>query len=360
MSFKNNKLEWKLKNEIMNKVVAHGGVIFGGAVRDKYLHDMHAIEFYDSEDVMNYVSYEVKTYRPELFGRWVVPNDIDIYIHESQLENLIEELEKCFGMQKCFSRDPSEYISDMVVPNTMEHRKYRLYPIAVSRVEIQVRNALRKGMSNTMFAHLHTELKELFDKVQTAAMSCGQIMLDVLVSKVPLHEKQPVPPFGKVDFLCNGLILDAYGFQVSTAVQPDKRDAIHRMKLKDYICAQVLRKEAVMDCTTCPQFRLNKMAKKGWKIVYNFVSIKVAEDDASDVGEKERCIICHEEFVNAHYKLRCCAAMYHSQCIINAAEKGVASMIQTKRCIMCKSAMGVWFEEDIGILKSIVQVENAV
>ena len=42
------KCEWKMKTAIIRTVVAAGGTVFGGAVRDYWLHDHHASQFYAS------------------------------------------------------------------------------------------------------------------------------------------------------------------------------------------------------------------------------------------------------------------------------------------------------------------------
>lgn len=373
------RLMWKLKNMVIGFAVDKGATVFGGAARDKYLHDKHAIQFYreTEEEVAKAIDarmagadldagaadldadirtkYDDTTFKPHLFGRWVVPNDVDLFIHESKLANLLKVLGTQFTVKHRFTRDPVKYIPTIEAgADTLEHHCYDLLPIVPSAAI----RSLTAHLPSYIVAALREATDELWGKMKEIEGRTARIRMDVMVSKVPLEEAQPKPPFGPVDFLCNGLLLDANGFHLSGLLYYGLSSPLHRMERLEAIFRQIERREAVVH--RCPPLhRIRKMMERGWTINSDdaFVHVVKVKGDApapADAQNQDKCIICHSEFEgdDAQYKLKCCNARYHARCLVNAAEIGPASMLATETCIMCKRIL-VDLEGDVTLLRSI-------
>jgi hypothetical protein len=302
--------------------------------------------------------YDDPSVLPHLFGRWAVPNDIDMFIHESKVDVLHTALVKGFDVMKCFSRDPTQYIPDIDVNgDEVDHQRWRLRPIRPS-MAAQMRDTLRDNVSFAMYTHLAKLMVPFL--FQMALVDAPPIMMDIFVSKVPLDSPlpQPRPPFGKVDFMCNGLELTGAGIQLSRGiVAPLIREPIRKHRMLNRILEQILRKEAVINDASTPLFRFTKMRAKGWAVKGAEYRVVVPMPLAAN---PEQCIICHDAFNDAapeadghdHYKLTCCNARYHSACLVRAAEAGQTAMIDTRECIHCKKYQ-LDITPDIDLLKKM-------
>lgn len=334
---------WKLKNRVIEVVVQSGGVVFGGAARDKYLHDKHAMDFYRAATGQ---AYDDRDALPHLFGRWVVPRDVDAYIHADKLAAMIKALEQSFVVKHTFTRDPKKYIPDLdVAEGVLEHRRYRLYPVVAGQA---VANLCR-GMSCVVRRALQDAIAAMKEAMVELQEALPPILVDVMVSKVPADERQPCAPFGDVDFLCNGLLLDQAGFRITPLLAPVTSCPTRKARLLYDVFDQIERREAVV--SKCPQaYRVAKMRGKGWTINCNHAFLVVRE--ARGGASADVCIICHNDLGADDYRLTCCQARYHEECLIQAAEKGPGAMLLTHKCIMCKqSTRGL--RGDITILRIV-------
>lgn len=331
---------WKIKNQIINTAVRNGGTVFGGAVRDKYLHDSHAIKFYDAhKDTKMYNDYN---YMPHLFGRWTVPNDIDISVDECDFNELKESLEKHFNMKLLHIEDITEtkyFNNQNLESGQIMHYKYSVFPknIAYDIME----------MKDGVYGHLYKEFLKTIDKFN---QTIKPVNVDILVN---ISDYKLSPPFGELDFLCNGLILNKDGFALSNICRFLCDSPIRMNKLFNMITDQIERKEAVVYKNT-ENFRLKKMIKKGWTISYDnnysFNEIKkvTCEDD-------DTCSICLGDFPYGadKYKLSCsCKTFYHIDCLKKVAEIGPASINETHKCIVCKYPI-YDIKQDINMVRDI-------
>ena len=128
------KYEWTLKKLVVDTIIEAGGTIFGGAVRDMYLHDIHANTFYSTykntgRHMIDYLKYQDKSYLPNTLGRLEIPNDIDGCISTTNIKTLFELCKlKNIHLSKRFERDPEAYIPNtVIVPGQVIHYGYTVH-----------------------------------------------------------------------------------------------------------------------------------------------------------------------------------------------------------------------------------------
>ena len=357
------KYEWKIKKAVAEKIVACGGSIFGGAVRDMYRHDMHA-EIYYSEHISNgifnysteYIKYQDTSYLPNTLGRLDVPSDIDACIPESKEIDLLDAFKQMnMTLIKKWDRDPSGYLCSCTIVNgQVKHYRYEVVP----KKKIEV-NALMKTNFPVVLISIPA-IKELFEKFQEQLelLPIKPFELDLMVIKDDAIVNFKVDaPFGNLDFECNGLIMDKRGIRLSEHVKPDIKNPIQRQKELSRVLDDVLHKKAIM-CERVTVARTKKMFTKGWSIESKNIQIVTSSyiieqsETSSDDGSSStggHCIICHEDCENPHYKMKCCDARYHSKCLIDCWNKGDHCIITTYKCPMCRTNVGGYHTDDIYI-----------
>ena len=168
--------------DIQSIIFKYNGIIFGGFVRDTIIRNYYCNLFWkklknssikDFQDVWN------EKYDPETSPRTIVPNDIDICLYEEKdIENMMAEITSIihqeFGMQNVnitktlLTRENISYVER--TPSNLHKYEYKITVGAVPYIT--------KG----------TEIN---------------IMLDIVVP----NNKYLMPPFNKLDFLCNGFIM---------------------------------------------------------------------------------------------------------------------------------------------------------
>lgn len=359
----NKRVEWKLKNAIMQTITDHGGIVFGGAVRDKYIHDLHATAFFDhiknlSIDILADIErtrnelYQDKTYMPELHGRFVVPNDIDAYIHVSDMSRFMDGIKSSFPcVTKLFERDIKQYFPNLLLnTDTVVHHRYAIRCIRSGDLDNVV-----STMNRAIPSEVRQEYANCFKLFHRAVANMKRfafktIYLDLMVYIKPLDGgiSMPDPPFGSLDFKCNALILDRNGFRLSN--QLNIKDPFQRLKTMTEIMQQIEMREAVVVNVTW--YRIKRMIRKDWKVTNLFQHVEKVDDNAAYDGH---CLICHERVTDAapnqldvvsHMKLKCCDARYHPHCLLNAINNGDHSMRTRGQCAMCSQALS--FIEDDG------------
>lgn len=153
------------------------------------------------------------------------------------------------------------------------------------------------------------------------------------------------PPFGTVDFECNGLLLTKSGVALSPTIYSSLSPMARHEKLNDII--QDIRDRRAIYVDIPSPLRIAKMMAKGWTIVTKYV--EQVEAVAGTEGA-EMCIICHEDLAD-HYKLRCCNARYHRTCLVKALDSDNKYCVAaTGQCIMCKQDTRAY--EEVAILNA--------
>jgi len=279
--------QWKMIKNIIHDLVNLGATIFGGALRDIILHNLHAQKFYKLQNINKNLVYSNIEDSPETIGRLIMPKDIDLIIHETKLKRIIDYLSSKYYISKIKEGDLHEYFDSNIEPNILYMYKYKILNFSYEDNII--------------------------------------IDLDIIVSKISLEHKQPIPPFTTPDFICNCLLLNKEkGIFISEKYLNYNiiTSCFHFEKIiiLNKIINSIDNKTAIIDEYCNPPFyRINKMFNKGWKIETVFKEIKIIEKN--EESEENICVICHEEqkqcerYINfncnnglckGYYCLKCC------------------------------------------------------
>lgn len=339
------KLEWKLKNKLITLILENDGELFGGAARDKYLHDTHAtLAYAEMHSILNLNTvfqtheemYNNREFRPDLFGRWEIPNDIDVTIHASKYDNFIGSLKTEYpSLKKLFARDPKKYLPNLSIEEgQVRHERYKIDIVNSSDIMGVITSSI-----SPQIRHDIPELNDAFQRLILAMRSVKFIMIDLMVIMSPVYLASIDPPFGNLDFECNSLILGKNGFRVGSYLYEkyniSKNDIVAKANLLTKIFEDIKKKNAVFCYNSkYPWYRIAKMKKKGWKIIEMFKDIESVIEESYE----GHCIICTDTLPSKMYKFKCCDARYHPSCMIQAFESGTASILRSKKCIMCKTS----------------------
>ncbi len=346
-----NRFEWKFKKLVGSLVLSSGGTIFGGYVRDSILHDHFSKKYYEQckKDSIHMEEEQIRymdpDFYPEFKDRTLNPDDIDCFFTSYALLKNFEET--LHHSKLCFTKvfvhdDVSNYITRLnLPPNTVSHIRYK-----VTHFHTPKKNMLKMLLKNsfhTLIRHeLNLEIENFITRLEHVTESYPHIIIDALIQKT--NSSYPLsPPFGKLDFECNGLLLSSKGLTIASDLKDSTKEYvgfIADITKQTEIIQDILQKKARLIQSVgynVDKYRIDKMKEKGWDIIYgdflNIVSQK--STDPEDV-----CIICHETVKDTeHYKLKCCSAWYHKKCLIDASITGSAAMAQTNKCIMCKKLL---------------------
>lgn len=353
-----HSMDWKVKQDIAKTVMSAGGILFGGFVRDSILHDYWAKKYYLLAEEEGFLEEETKEkYRqkeifPETIDRMVVPKDIDCYLPSSatvaSFENLLSA--KKYSYERVFVReDAKEYLPRLTVPdNTLLHIRYKVCCVN-SHAKYKVKQLIANALPATFYPYIKESVSSFIHNLQDMSTHIPYVYIDTLVQKK--CEEPLYPPFGNIDFECNALLMSEKGIYLSPELHTDYgelRQTTSMFKLNE-IVLDIIHKKAIMVRSIHPidMYRVSKMRLKGWNIVAptKYILPIEASPDLS-LKEKEICIVCHDSIqLQPHYKLRCCAAKYHKECLLNCIHKGPAAMSITTKCIMCKRYVPYILEE---------------
>lgn len=341
------KSEWKIKQAIANIILEIGGVIFGGFVRDTLLHDHCAKKYYDkvkddgfSASVQN-ICYNDETVYPETKDRRLIPNDIDCYLENAEMVAQFESTlsRHKYSYHRIFVRqNASEYIPRLNVPdNSLIHIRYKIYcfdHVAKYNLKSTILSALPLEFRTLCNEHINECINRLYE----ASSDVNYVTIDALVKKNP--DLQVEAPFGNIDFECNALILTKDGIRLSNQLMISHGivEATARAFKLAQIIQDISQKRAVVARNEHPMdsFRFQKMKKKGWDIITNLELIQEIPYPPPTKYEKDICIICHDNFEGKFYKLKCCSAKYHKDCLLQTINNGTSAMALTMCCIVCK------------------------
>lgn len=372
-------LSWRLAMDVVDKIINKGGTIFGEAVRDIYLHDSHTTRFYEAEEYTTRIIdqnatcadvYNDRAFLPQFAGRFTIPPTIDAMIHVSKYDSLIKALKEKFTIT---------HVSTVGTINgnaRIEHVRMNLVPISthgLTRVieryitdQLPGESAPGSAFSEAIFTFI--------DNIHNTSLSdLPCIKVDVYKSFVPLNKKQleyPVNTF--INFICNGLLLDANGIRLSsyliTAFNLDgmfKRTRFLQVVLSE-IADKIARcivygfDEALSDVSDA---YIQKMLTGKWEISYDYKNFCMIKDKYDG-----HCIICHEKFADAdggaaavrpHYKMTCCDARFHEKCMMLALTNGSVCMTQKQECMLCNATL-FSINSDSHILNAIISKKRSV
>ena len=225
-----DKVKYRMMVKIAELFVEQGAIIFGGFVRDKYIHDCYARIFYKNENT-NEDGYGDESYDPETKHRLLVPKDIDVFVRGNE-----DDVRKIYSFitEKGFS------------------------------VRIK-----RSKVFYGLFKDIHQQ-KVSIKTMSEIGLPTIQIELDVIYSSDDVK-----PPFNRLDLWCNSLLMDKNGITVSnqTGSKVDNWEPFGRKILEGEILRDLLKFE-----TKKTEFnskglneqiiidRIESMKKRGWII----------------------------------------------------------------------------------------------
>jgi hypothetical protein len=297
--------------------------IFGGYVRDSILHDHHAKQFY-MNDVVREASLEVTqtlystpSFLPSYNERTIVASDIDCLMSTATLDKLIKAL-----------KDHS-----IIVLNKEEHLLC-VYQEGLSAED---------GKLHLTKLKLGLELPEIVLTVLTKPALSSLKKLKVCVDVVHAPDISGLePPFGKIDFECNALILDKSGqITASNKLFYAWEDSpLDKLTKLSHVVDDIKQKVAVA-FEKSPLFRTVKMMHKGWHIkegeegTFELIPVGKVPDKDMDV-----CLICLDSFNRPKgethmLKRSCCSAKYHTKCFATLTSKSNEHF--SWKCPMCAS-----------------------
>lgn len=330
---------YKLRRQVENIILQHGGIIFGGHVRDVVLRDIHATEFYKlvgNADKQN--MYNDATCHPEWDGRLAVSNDIDCYMVSHAVEAFLESLaDEHITVYKVFEHtDARNYLPNLDVPSgVLSHIRYNVTNISRETVRY-VKSIVNESISTSARTLLTHHIDSFVSSLQEESIKAQPVVLDMFIAGCYNFHRM-CPPFGPVDFECNGLIMEKGGIMLAPSLYP-QLSVMARQKMMQRIIKDISQRKAVyVDDSFLPPWRIQKMLAKGWTVDMKYVVSHI--EPAADV-----CIFCHDNIDTKHYKLPCCSAVYHKECLVNVLSSDFRSC-----CIQCKQA--TFAHLDMPILK---------
>ena len=404
------RCEWKLKVAVMQAVTESGGMVFGGAVRDYWIHDQNAAAFYENvgeiakgiaggagagaaaagvegvaaaaapeDSVMRSVVcslYNDAGFMPKHRGRCVMPYDIDAYIHETRLKDLLFALRLArFGVTLISDTDPHDYIPHTtLLPGQVRHQRYRIYGFPTSAAG-RIRQAINDQIPLGFRAVFEGVINEFYRNLKETLPVFPSVAVDLMVSHVPLPAGtifasgllsaaagQPMPPFANLDFECNGLVLTRDGIALSEHLKSHivgaRDNPMRQQREIQRILKETLEWKARLAQPEPAAHRVRKMVRKGYRIV-GFKYVREAAGAAAAppaaADGANRCLICHGDLVGAHYKLDCCDARYHARCLERAGSLGANSIKESETCPMCRQYRE-GLRGDMGVLSAILSV----
>lgn len=311
---KNKWLNYKFISElILNKC---DGYIFGGFVRDSIIHNHYANLYYQKHNELNQQGvlntdvmsdkYTDLQYYSELKNRILLPSDIDIYLPNNNIDELIEILiQNNYKIISKKIRKGKEYFLnfDEIIADNLTH-----YIIYIKPSFDKIFHILSTLILNTK------EIKNLLKKTNKKTFT---IKLDIFTSNIKYDD----PFFGLIDFECNGLYLTKYGLSITNKLVNNLSFLDKNNKLQLVIQDIIDNKAKWVNPLAIK--RIYKMIFKEWNIYNNKIEII---DTISD----NICLICQENINLIDCKMKCCNSYFHIQCFLQF------DIIDTKnKCIHC-------------------------
>lgn len=288
-----NKTRYVLMKEVAELAIAQGGTVFGGFVRDFVIHEDGAKRFY-SDDKNTLEEYSNSSVSPETFeDRTLVPKDIDVRF-------------KCVNAFNAFKKE-------------LRDRSYRImrtrrnaYTCWTIDVSLQV--ILQAAPCSVAHSVLKNHLKSV-----SSSVPGGDFSIDVVLGDVEDTG---------LDFECNGLIMDGEGVRLGAHLSSGLTP-IGKFRILQNVLEDIKNKRAY--ATSPKAHRWKKMdSRSGWNIMGETTIVNKMCD------AKDDCLICHGG--DACYKLTCCNAFYHFECLSRAVTHN------SNTCAHCRRNM--FFSEE--------------
>ena len=236
ISYNKKCIIYNIYNNIQDVIFKYNGIIFGGFVRDTIIKDYYSNIYWKNKNLKTYNNFWNEKYDLETFHRTTIPKDIDVCLYEEvnvhlMMNEITSIIVNDFGLQnvkittKLLNKDENKYFN-RYIDNLYKYE----YTINVGAIPY-----ITKG----------TQIN---------------IMLDIVVS----NNKYIMPPFNKLDFLCNGFVMTRnsiakhknINLSSSTGTDIDNLDYVEKKEIEYKIMKDIInfRTDYCFSFTKCMQF----------------------------------------------------------------------------------------------------------
>ena len=246
--------EWSFYKNVKNMLDLENVYIFGGSIRDELLHNFHAAAFYKEQNEYflknpqankEDFDYDNKELSPNTFGRFVIPSDIDLFISKDLSKFVLKRLQKV-----CYVRISTVKDLSYIVKN-VDHGLYTL-----NKVEVI------KQIGNTYY----------------------KVKIDMIISSGVIDNNTQFP-LVDLDFNVNGLF-----YTKDRDIYLPERNGVKPGAMSMFnIFDDIRNMTARGNCNVKP-YRVDKLYKKKWNIVFRFVIYNFMETINTD--QEDSCVIC--------------------------------------------------------------------
>ena len=246
--------EWKFYNYVKKIIDIEKVYIFGGSIRDELLHNFHATAFYKEQNeylIKNPTAnksdfdYNNKDLSINTLGRFVIPNDIDMFISKDSFKLIIKKLQKLFYVRVRSVKDLAYIVK------TINHGLY------------------------------------ILNKVEVMTKISGQyymVKLDMIVSSGEIDNNTAFP-LVDLDFNVNGLF-----YTKDRDIYLPVREGYKHTSMSLFNIFDDIRNMTARGNCNVPPYRIDKLYKKKWIIVFNFNIYNFLE--SKNIDQEESCVIC--------------------------------------------------------------------
>ncbi len=312
--------KYMMFKEIVEHAVNSGGTVFGCYVRDFIQHEDAAKRFYENHTSEQYSD---PTVSPDTLDRLLIPSDIDVKFETVKDYNNFRNL-----LRNSYYNTQVMELSNLYTSSTSVHMKRMQVSLGITCGKILSAMSIAYGRMTSESMARQVIVPELVKRLEGITIPSSVVKLDILLSTSN-------PPFNKLDFECNGLVMDKDGIHLCDDLKGCLNAfGIHRVYNR--IIDDIKQKRAVL-VNLYPN-RWDKMVNKGWTLVGGNVE-KVAKDG-------EMCLICHEDIkMDDAYKLKCCKNVhYHFECLSKQITYKSTGIADSQRCPHCRQ--GIYLTED--------------
>ena len=336
---KKNKMNYFSKKEIFNMCVDLNIAIFGGAIRDSFLHDYGAKKFYkyydeyveDNTFLVNLCEYKlfIGKNKDDVYtdldfhsisasDRNVIINDFDTVMYKSDVDKIVEYIgiENMYNFNINKNNNFSEYMNINDPLRLIE--SYWIISFSIknntSTVNIKIDALICKD------SH---KIENILDNISS--------MSDFFCNSIYLYNKTFKISKSIIDKLLQSCssetIENLQNFPISTKVYPidslyeeEKeninnylKNRIYNKNIVEIVKEQIYKKKCYPINELIMRKRLQKMDDKKFtfEIKLNYIEIKIIDD--------EICLLCMDNInqEEKNIKLKCCNSNYHKKCFID-------------------------------------------
>ena len=275
--FEEEDIKWKKMNKVKDILLKNNIYIFGGFIRDSIIREYNESEYYKKCETLNMSIEEAKkkyynlSFIPEFIDRLLVPKDIDCFIQNIDIDDLILKL----------SKEKKIYIDE-----------YETTPILSSSYKYT-----SMGCGNSEFESiLRTKINTIFFNID---LMHADISSNIDIYKVFTSN---------IDFECNNLILTPDNeYKLSCALfeklyifQSNKpehsltsKNTLESIEYISKIKNNIIQNKTVIATKyTIPEFRIKKFIESNWEISTLFTVI----DNNNKQFKDKHCEICKGTF----------------------------------------------------------------